>query len=106
MPHTSRLHHYLVAVYECRAVLPDRRDRWQRWINRAVLEGERLVEYQCIGEDITERKRMEEDLHSQLKELKRWQAVMMDREDRVLDLKKEVNGLLKEAGRPARYGGS
>jgi PAS domain S-box-containing protein len=49
--------------------------------------------------DITDRKRSEE--HFQ--ELQRWYDVTLDREGRVLELKREVNELLLEAGRPIRY---
>jgi hypothetical protein len=39
----------------------------------------------------------------QMDELKRWQKVMTGREERNLELKKEVNDLLKQLGRPPRY---
>ncbi|MBI5767319.1 MAG: PAS domain S-box protein [Verrucomicrobia bacterium] len=39
----------------------------------------------------------------QLDELKRWQQVMIDREDRVRELKTEVNALCRQAGLPLRY---
>jgi hypothetical protein len=42
-------------------------------------------------------------LQSQVKELRLWHAVTVDREGRMLELKKEVNDLLKEAGRPGKY---
>lgn len=54
--------------------------------------------------EIEDRKRVEAQVHSQLKELQRWQNVTLDREDRVSELKKEVNGLLKESGSPVKYG--
>jgi diguanylate cyclase (GGDEF)-like protein/PAS domain S-box-containing protein len=38
---------------------PDGSIRWQRWIDRAIFDGERLIEYQSIGEDITERRQTE-----------------------------------------------
>ncbi len=60
---------------------------------------------QCNIRDITERKKAEDDLQRQLKELQRWHAVTVDREDRMMELKREVNDLLKEAGRPVKYGG-
>lgn len=53
--------------------------------------------------DITRRKRAEEQLTEQLAELRRWYAIMHDREMRVLELKREVNELLAQAGQPARY---
>ncbi len=48
-----------VVAYEHRVVIPGGEIRWQRWLDRAVFEGERLVEYQSIGEDVTERRRAE-----------------------------------------------
>jgi PAS domain S-box-containing protein len=53
--------------------------------------------------DITDRKRAEEQVKSQLEDLRRWQAVMLDREDRVQELKCEVNELCRRAGQVARY---
>ncbi len=56
-----------------------------------------------IYDDITEYKLAEEQRRSQLDELRRWQAVMLDREDRILDLKREVNELLTRLQEPPRY---
>jgi PAS domain S-box-containing protein len=53
--------------------------------------------------DITERKRAEERIESQLDELERWRGVMLDREDRVQEVKREVNELLRRLGEPIRY---
>lgn len=55
------------------------------------------------GQDITDRKKIERANRQQLDELKRWFALMTQREDRILDLKGEVNELLTELHRPARY---
>lgn len=40
----------------------------------------------------------------QLDELQRWYKVMQGREMRILELKREVNELLKSSGSPPRYG--
>jgi len=53
--------------------------------------------------DISERKQVEVQLLEQLRELRRWHAVMLGREERVLALKLEVNQFLKESGLPPRY---
>ena len=53
--------------------------------------------------DITERKHAEQKAQHQLHELQRWQAVMLRREDRVLELKQEVNELLARHHQPPRY---
>jgi len=56
-----------------------------------------------VLEDITERKRAEERIHLQLDELQRWYAVTMTRETRALNLKVEVNALLRRLNEPIRY---
>jgi len=56
-----------------------------------------------ITRDITEQKKMELQLRQQLAELTRWQEVMLGRENRVQELKREVNDLLIRLGQPIRY---
>ncbi len=56
-----------------------------------------------VGHDITMRKKNEEQVMSQLAELQRWHDVMLDREDRVQELKKEVNELCRRHGEAIRY---
>jgi PAS domain S-box-containing protein len=53
--------------------------------------------------DITERKRAEQTNREQLDELVRWRDLMLGREERVLQLKAEVNELLARQSQPARY---
>ena len=60
-------------------------------------------QFACIFSDITKRKQAEHKLNEQLDELRRWQAVTLGREGRVLALKHEINELLGESGRPPRY---
>ena len=55
------------------------------------------------GQEISERKRVEAENQKQLAMLQRWYAVMAHREERVMELKREVNELLTEAGRSVRY---
>ena len=56
-----------------------------------------------VNLDITERKLAEEKILTQLNELRRWNEAMLDREERVLELKREVNELLGAEGKPVRY---
>lgn len=56
-----------------------------------------------IIRDITERKQAEQKMESQLKELQQWYNVTVGREGRVVELKKEVNELLKQLGKPEIY---
>ncbi len=53
--------------------------------------------------DATERRRTEAGLAEQLEELRRWHDAMLGREQRVLELKHEVNVLLGQNGQRPRY---
>ncbi len=55
-----------------------------------------------IGEMVN-RKRAERELALQLDELQRWHEVTLNREMRVIELKREVNELLEQARLPIRY---
>ena len=45
--------------------VPDGTIGWHHWINDAVLDGQgRLIEFQGVGRDITDRKRAEEAVDS------------------------------------------
>ena len=61
--------------------------------------------YISIMRDITERKQTEAKLKDQLEELRRWQGIIIGRENRVIELKREVNELLVRAELPSRYVG-
>lgn len=50
-----------------------------------------------------ERKRAEEKIRQQLEELLRWHDLTLDRETRTLELKHEVNELLRRLNEPVRY---
>ena len=63
----------------------------------AVLGG---LEQKCLR---LERKHAEDEIKRQLEELQRWQDVMLGREDRVQELKCEVNELCRRLGERARY---
>ncbi len=54
--------------------------------------------------DNTARKQAEEEAARSLEELRRWHVATLGREARVMELKREVNELLHEMGRPPRYG--
>jgi PAS domain S-box-containing protein len=53
--------------------------------------------------DINKRKQAEEKLHQKMNELERFNLLTVDREMRMIELKKEINALLKAAGQPEKY---
>jgi PAS domain S-box-containing protein len=57
----------------------------------------------AIIQNITERKQAEARINDQLTELKRWHNITLGREERIYQLKSEVNRLLIEAGKPPHY---
>jgi diguanylate cyclase (GGDEF)-like protein/PAS domain S-box-containing protein len=54
-----------MTTYECRVLASNGEIRWQRWSNRAIFDSKkRLIEYQAVGMDITDRKKAEEELRA------------------------------------------
>ena len=69
--------------------------------NVYLVDGTKVI--QCNVRDSSARKRAEAAAASQLKELERWHEVTLGREDRVRELKREVNDLCRGAGVAERY---
>ncbi|NPV74822.1 MAG: PAS domain S-box protein [Anaerolineae bacterium] len=59
-----------------------------------------------IIHDITARKQAEAKIAEQVEELHRWYNLTLGREQRILELKREVNALLTQLGLPPRYAAS
>lgn len=53
--------------------------------------------------DISELKKAEEQLSAQLDELRRWNLATLGRENRIRDLKNEINELMEKLGQPPKY---
>jgi len=53
--------------------------------------------------DITARKHTEEELKNQMRELDKFNKLMVGRENKMVDLKQEINLLLKRLGEPKKY---
>lgn len=59
-----------IRIYEHQVLKPDGSIGWQQWSDRAICDGEgRVLEFQSVGRDITERKALEEELYRQREEL-------------------------------------
>ncbi len=91
---------------QCRIVWPDQSLHWLSAEGRVFYDEKGApVRMLGINADITERKQAELEVRNQLRELQRWQGVILGREARVLALKAEVNQLLAEQKQPLRYAG-
>ncbi len=72
-----------IHISEYEKPLPDGSTRWLRWVNRAVLDGAgEVVEYQCVGHDLTDRKQLELDLE---KSRARFALVVASSGDGIID---------------------
>jgi PAS domain S-box-containing protein len=57
-----------------------------------------------VFRNITERKNNEEELNRRMEDLERFNRLTMGREERMIQLKQEVNALLEKMGREKKYG--
>lgn len=59
--------------------------------------------FQMIIRDISERKEAEKKIETQLNELQQWYNITLGREERMIELKGEVNELLVQLNKPKKY---
>ncbi|NCC33365.1 MAG: PAS domain S-box protein [Chloroflexia bacterium] len=77
---------------------------WVRTIGEAVHDAEgKIVLVHGAFQDISERRKAEEQQRAQLAELQRWHLLTLDNEERIIALKREINHLLQDAGKSPRY---
>jgi len=60
--------------------------------------------FTAIVREISERKKLDEKNKREQQELRKITEIMMNREERVIELKREVNELLSAAGKKPKYG--
>lgn len=78
--------------------------RWFGWSAHAVIgEDGNIGEFISVGRDIDDRKNTEEELNNKIDQLNRSNQLMVGRELEMIRLKREVNALLEELGRPKNY---
>jgi PAS domain S-box-containing protein len=73
------------------------------WVRVDYGRNDKPVRFFGTLQDITETHQMQHDLEARLQELTRWQGVMLGREERIQELKREINQLLSDQGKPLRY---
>lgn len=82
----------------------DGEERFIAWHNAPMMDDlGRIIGHLSSGEDITDRKRAEEELTAKMTELEEFNLLAVDREEKMIDLKKEINALLVERGLEPKY---
>jgi PAS domain S-box-containing protein len=66
-------------------------------------EDGQITHFIGVSQDITTRKQAEEIVKKEKEELRKMNQIMMGREERVVELKREVNDLLRELNRPPQF---
>ncbi len=94
-------------VYEVKYRIITRNKKIKWLISRgAVVEWEKdKTPLRMVGTllDITETKKIEEELRRNMEDLRKFSEIAVDREERMIDLKQEVNALLGRLGQEGRY---
>jgi PAS domain S-box-containing protein len=65
-------------------------------------EGNKVGSFAMVT-DITERKQAEEELHRNIEDLERFSRMAVGREERMIELKKEINELMRGLGKKQKY---
>jgi len=63
----------------------------------------RPMHFAVIIDDITDRKNSESELIERMNEISRFNNLMIGREEKMIELKKEINKLLEESGKEKKY---
>lgn len=86
-----------VANHEHRVISHNGEICWQHWTNRAIFDKQgNFIEFQSVGCDITERKRMEEELRKRIEDLEKFYDMAVSRELKMKEMKNEIESLKVE----------
>ncbi|MDQ5985715.1 MAG: hypothetical protein CSYNP_01431 [Syntrophus sp. SKADARSKE-3] len=77
---------------------------WEQALISSIRNDEGALSYfVSVREDITERRLMEEELKQRMEELERFTKLTIDREEKMIELKEEINTLLTQMGSETKY---
>jgi len=62
-----------------------------------------ITHFVLISEDVTEKRNIDEKIKKYMEEMEQFNKSMVDREMRIIELKTDVNDLLRELGKPIKY---
>jgi PAS domain-containing protein len=79
------------------------RQRWFNWHLSPLIVDGRVVALLSMSFDVTDRHLTEEALRRHAQELEEFNELMVGRELRMVELKKEINELCRQGGQPPRY---
>ncbi len=95
--------HLTYFTCEFRVQIPGRDIQWIYSKSTPEKLPDGSITWYGFNTDITQKKLAEEEINQQLNELHRWYEAMLDREERILELKHEVNQLLEKDGYTSKY---
>ncbi len=76
---------------------------WGELIMKTFTDSENVKLCMCVLRDISYKKQIEDELKKRVFELEKYNQLMIGREIKMVELKKEVNSLCKKLGLPAKY---
>ncbi len=89
--------------FEYRMITADNRTIWIRNLVNVVVENDQVVKLYGVMLDISKRKQTEEELKKKNEELGIFNRLAINRELKMVELKKEINELLAESCQEPRY---
>jgi len=93
-----------IPEYRCRILRMDGEQRMLGvWVRIEHDRNNQPLRFFGTVQDITESQQMQNNLQARIQELTRWQGVTLGREERIQELKREVNQLLTDRKQPIRY---